>query len=178
MFQNFKPARSAAEAPQNMKVLVDFDGFIDKSIGFKLKGKYYIINNITVENYMKVTLAYKNLLDVMSKRSNGEETDHEDVYETYFQLVSPLVPELTFAELSALPFPGLNQLLTLILRQIAGDPELAKEIEEKKNPQKPISSSMLNSSPSSPSSVDSTTGVTKRFWRCLTAPFLGSGRKV
>jgi hypothetical protein len=127
---NLKPART--EHTGSMKVICDFDALVNERVGFKFKNKYYAINNLTVETYMQVTLAYKNLYEVTQKRAKGTEYDQEKIYQIYFDFIHPLVPDLTYADLRQLSFVLMNQLISLVLRHVAGDPDLFNKDLEKK----------------------------------------------
>lgn len=128
----FKPARTNAEDP-NMKILCDFDALVSQTVGFKFKGRNYLVKNVDVENYMQVTLAYRNLLEMVQSRSQGASLEENEVYQKYFDLVHPLVPDFTIEDLKKLPLVLLNQMMNLIFRQLAGDPSLFDK-DEKKNP--------------------------------------------
>jgi hypothetical protein len=130
--QALKPARTEAEP--GVKILLDFDALLKRRVGFKMHGKTYIINDIDVGNYMEVTAAYRDIVEIVSKRSQGEEVDRDEIYERYYKLVHELCPEFSYADLRALNFSGLNHLLSLIFRQIAGDPALTADDAQKKNP--------------------------------------------
>jgi len=129
----FKPARAQAEPIPQMKIVCDFDALVGEKIGFKFKNKYYLINNVSVENYMQITLAYRNLLEMVTSRSQGDTLPQNEVYHKYYDLIHPLVPDFEFEDLKSLPFFLLNQLIQLVMRQLAGDPGLYDK-DEKKNP--------------------------------------------
>lgn len=131
----FRPARTQAQEPTgSMKIICDFDALVSEKVGFKFKNKQYVVNNVDVENYMQITLAYRNLMQMIEERSKGTSLGEDDIYQRYFDLVHPLVPTFSYEELKQLPFVLLNQLVNLILRQIAGDPSLYDKKDEKKNP--------------------------------------------
>lgn len=131
-----KPARNNDQDIPHTKIVCDFDALVQERVGFKFKGKIYLVNSVSVENYMEVTLAYRNLIEMVSNRSEGNVLDQNEVYQKYFDLIHPLVPDFTYADLISLPLALLNQLMNLIFRQIAGDPKLFDSSDEKKNPQK------------------------------------------
>ena len=136
MLNYFKPTR-AAEKPEDtdVKIVCDFDAMISQSVGFKFQNRFYKLSNVDVKNYMEVTLAYRDLLQMASSRSEGIVMTQDEIYMKYFNLIHPLVPDFKYESIKKLPFVLLNQLVTLILRQLAGDPELFKgNSEEKKNP--------------------------------------------
>jgi hypothetical protein len=133
MLTKLKPTRSEAK-DDNIKILCDFDALVNERVGFKFKDKTYVVNNMSVENYMQLTLAYKKLVEMINARAEGEILDEEEIYQRYYNLINPLVPDFTFADLRSLPFILLNQLISLVLRQIAGDPALFDKETQKKNP--------------------------------------------
>lgn len=119
----------------SMKILCDFDALVAEKVGFKFKNQLYELHVVDVENYMQITVAYRNLIQMISDRSEASVSlTEDDVYQRYFDLVHPLVPDFLFEDLKKLPFVLLNQLVNLILRQIAGDPSLYEKKDEKKNP--------------------------------------------
>src|SRR6266478_4091918 len=143
----FKAARSnAQEESPPMKIVCYFDSLLTERVGFKFKNRQYVINNVDVENYMQITVAYNHLIEMVGNRSEGHALPEDDVYQKYFDLVHPLVPDFSYEDLKKLPFVLLNQLVNLILRQIAGDPSLYETDKkgEKKNPLTPIPLSKLN----------------------------------
>ncbi len=135
MFNYFKPARSEAqkESPE-VKILCDFDSILSTSVGFKFKGKVYTLNPVDVESYMKLTLAYRDILQIGEMRAKGIALTEDEVYIKYFNLIHPLTPELPYEDVKKMPFVLLNKLINLILKQLAGDPELYDNLDEKKNP--------------------------------------------
>ncbi len=133
MFNHFKPAR-AAERHDDIKILCDFDALLTTSVGFKFHGKHYKLENIDVENYMKITVAYRELMLMLETRAKGTSVvDTLNVYKTYYNLVHPLCPDFSIEDLQKMPFVMLNKLIQLILAQIAGDPAIYNDSTEKKN---------------------------------------------
>lgn len=143
MFTKLKPARTQAESPTPTTIVCDFDSLMSESVGFKFQNKTYVVAALDLENYMQVTLAYKRLMEMISQRSEGESLDMETVYGKYYDLVHPLAPTFAYEDLKKLPFPLLNHLMNLILRQIAGDPTLfdGSSSPEKKNSLNPLRAS-------------------------------------
>lgn len=137
MFTKLKPTRTAAtateETPANVKLVCDFDSLLSATVGFKFEGKTYIVNALDLENYMQVTLAYKNLTEMIQSRADGQVLTSDDVYQKYYDLVHPLCPTFSYESLKRLPFAMLNHLMNIMLRQVAGDPELFSKTDEKKN---------------------------------------------
>lgn len=129
MFSRLLPAR---EKHPTVKILSDFDKMVSESVGFKFHGKVYVMKPVNVGNFMSVTLAYQGIIQMMSDRSEGKGLNDEDVYLKYFDLISPIVPEITFAEVRSMTLVVLNQLINLIYRQLAGDPSLYSDVEKKK----------------------------------------------
>lgn len=133
MIHKFKPARSEAmEEP--IKIISDFDALIAQKVGFKFNGEIYEIQPVDVENFMKVTMAYQNLLKMFENHHESPIEDDNTIYEAYFALVQPLVPKFKWADLRSLKILQLNALMNLILRQLSGDPSLYGDSQEKKNP--------------------------------------------
>ncbi len=132
MFTKFKPTR-AAERHDDIKILCDFDALLTTSVGFKFQDKHYKLENVDVENYMKITVAYRELMIMLEDRSKGTVVDTFHVYKTYYNLIHPLCPDFAYEDLQKLPFVMLNKLIQLILAQIAGDPEIFSTSTEKKN---------------------------------------------
>lgn len=133
MFTKLKPARTQAGSPTPTTIVCDFDALMSASVGFKFQNKTYRLATLDLENYMQVTLAYKSLMEMISQRAEGQQLDMENVYSKYYDLVHPLAPTFAYEDLKKLPFPLLNHLMNLILRQIAGDPSLFDGTDEKKN---------------------------------------------
>ena len=129
----FKPARAQAQPPKSMKIICDFDALDEQQIGFIFKGKGYVIKSLTVENFKNVTLAYNRFIDVVNKRSQGEDLPSDTVYESYYDLIKEVVPDFKYADLVGLDFNKLKQLMCLVLRTVGGDPTLYESGDQKKN---------------------------------------------
>lgn len=134
MIHKFMPARAEVEEP--IKILSDFDALIAQKVGFKFHGKVYVLNAVNVENFMSMTLAYQELLKMVGDRSQPTSIEDNEIYEKYFNLINPIVPDFSYADLRSLPVVLLNNLVNLVLRQLAGDPKLYEnqDSSQKKNP--------------------------------------------
>lgn len=127
------PSRSQAQDP--VRIISDFDSLLTEQVGFKFQGKIHKLTQVDVRNFITVTLAYQKLIQMMSERSEGSELTDQDVYQKYFDLIHPIVPTISFAEMRGMTLVMLNNLVNLVIRQIAGDPTLyEKKSDEKKNP--------------------------------------------
>ena len=132
----FMPARAQAQHDQipDVKIVCDFDSVLSQRVGFKFQGRVYQMEPVTVENYMKVTLAYRDLLDMAQGRAQGVAMKQDEIYLRYFELIHPLVPEFSYETLKQLPFTALNQLINLVIKNLSGDNSyLNKQEVEKKN---------------------------------------------
>ena len=129
-----KPARPEYE-PQ-VKIISDFDSILSEQVGFKFRGVTHILKPVDVKNFMKMTLAYQNLLKMIQNRSEGNPLTEDEVFERYFDLISPIVPSISYPEIRGMSLVMLNNLVNLVFRQLSGDPTL-HETAEKKNPLNP-----------------------------------------
>lgn len=133
MISRLMPSRTAHQ--DSVKVICDFDSLLNADVGFKFQGKTHKLNPIDVKNFMQVTVAYRSLLEMLSKRSEGSDLTEQDIFQAYFDLIHPIAPTISFAEMRGMNLVMLNNLVNLVFRQIAGDPSLYEtESAEKKNP--------------------------------------------
>lgn len=138
MIHTLRPTRFEAQS-EGVKIVSDFDALINEKVGFKFNNKIYVLKPVDLENFMILTLAYQDIVKMVSDRSQGKEMTQDEVYECYFRFIHPLVDEFTYQDLRALPIVLLNNLVNLIMRQLAGDPTLYSEKDpntQKKNPLK------------------------------------------
>lgn len=122
----------------NVQVIADFDDLIAQPIGFKVFGKVYEIQPVTTETFLKVANALGQVQNLLSERAQGREIKDQEVYDHYFQFITPLCPDMTKDELKKLALPQLNALITLIIQHMTGrTPQTPKPVEaedaEKKN---------------------------------------------
>lgn len=134
-FMNLKPARTQAQG--EISFIADLDKFRDKSVGFVLNGQTHILQPITGYDLVNIEIARITLLQMMTDETNGKtaSTDTEK-YEKYYEMIHPLAPQITFAEVTTLNATQLNQILSLIQRQIQGDPTLYDGLKKKLQPPK------------------------------------------
>lgn len=130
---NLKPARTQAEAP--ISVIADLDALTEEKVGFKFKGKIYVLNPVTAEEMMQMELARVKLLTMLNYKAEGLILENDEVYERYYELIHPIVPELPYAELRVMSVMVLNSLMTLVMRQLTGDPTLYEKKKRLNQPE-------------------------------------------
>lgn len=126
-----RPART--QALDSVKILSDFDSMVTEEVGFKFMGKIHILKPVSVENFMRITIAYRKLIDMLQKRSQGEALTDKEVFQRYYDLIHPIVPTIQIDQIESMTLVMLNNLVNLVLRQISGDPTLY-DSDQKKNP--------------------------------------------
>lgn len=119
-----RPARSQAEAEKPISVIADLDALTEEKVGFKFHGKVYVLRPVTAEEMMNMELARIKLVTMLQAKGDGLLLNSDEVYERYFELINPIVPDLPYAELRAMSVMVLNSLLSLVMRQLTGDPTL------------------------------------------------------
>lgn len=129
MMFKLRPARTEHE-PQ-VKIISDFDSILSEQVGFKFHGKVHVLRPVDVKNFMKMTLAYQNLLKMIQDRSEGTPLTSDEVFEKYFELISPIVPSIRYPDIRSMTLVMLNNLVNLVFRQLSGDPSLADSTEKK-----------------------------------------------
>jgi hypothetical protein len=134
MLTRLRPTRT--EAQESVKIISDFDSLLTEQVGFKFRGKIHVLNPVDVKNFMQITIAYRNLLQMIEARSEGSSLTDDEVYQKYYDLIHPIVPSITYAEMRAMTLVMLNNLINLVFRQLSGDPSLYEK-DEKKNLFKP-----------------------------------------
>lgn len=125
-----RPARTQAEAQKPVSVIADLDAFTEESVGFKFQGMIYVLKPVTAEEMMNMELARIKLVTMLQAKGEGLFLSSDEVYERYFELINPIVPDLPYAELRAMSVMALNSLLSLVMRQLSGDPTLYEKKKE------------------------------------------------
>jgi hypothetical protein len=124
-----------SSAENHVSLIADLDAFKSDKVGFKFNNVVHILRPVTVDQMIEMELARIKLVHMLNERLNGLALSGDDVYQRYFDFISPLVPSLTFPELREMTVIQLNNLLNLVFRQLSGDPTL---YTQKKNPLIPI----------------------------------------
>lgn len=128
---SLKPAQKQDE---KVSLISDLDALVSEKVGFKLNGVVHVLNPVTAEQMMVMELARIKLVHMLNERIDGLALSGDDVYERYFEFISPIVPSLSYPELRTMTVAQLNNVLNLVFRQLSGDPTLY-ENSQKKNPQ-------------------------------------------
>lgn len=117
----------AIDNPKNVKVISDLDDLVSEDVAFVYKGKTYVLNPVTAEDMMKMEVARAKLVLMLTGRADGLALPPDEIYERYFELISPIVKDLTYPDIRSMNVVQLNALLNLVFRQLTGDPELYGE---------------------------------------------------
>jgi hypothetical protein len=125
-----RPARTQAEAERPISVIADLDALTQEKVGFKFHGKIHVLNPVTAEQLMEMELARVKLVTMLNARAEGLVLSSDEIYQRYFDVVHPIAPTLTYAEIKSMDVMTLNSILTLVMRQLTGDPTLYQKKKE------------------------------------------------
>lgn len=149
------------------KMIADLDDLISQPIGFKFRGKEYIIEPMTTENFMLVTNAMHELEQILKTKEHSQFNEKE-IYKAYYNFVSVLCPTISYYSIKKAKIPQLHALLNLMIRHITGQtaPDMVAEEDdlEKKKSQNPVKQNYQSSifSRSLHSCLDSIRSVLRR----------------
>lgn len=129
-----RPTRNAAEEYKSVKIVADFDAYIEKEVGFIFKGKQYIFERATVRKAMQITVANNELQQIIISAFDKKVTEDE-LLKAFYNLFHLAVPNLTYQDVEKMDLMTLNSIQVLIAKHCVADASLYDE-DEKKNPLK------------------------------------------
>ena len=127
LFKKLRPTRQKyTEAATNS--VADLDALLVEPISFKLHGKNHVIKPLTVEQFMILSAALIDIVDLQKKQGLSS----EELIDKYYGLVSSVCDTVKKSDIENMSQQQVSALFNLIIKTVTGE-----VFVEKKNPMIP-----------------------------------------